>query len=264
VCLAGGVALNAKANGLIAELDFVDDLFIQPAAADDGAALGAALYPHLRVNGALPSRRMDSTYLGPSFSDDEIRDTLESCRIRHEALHGSVSEIAQELARGNTIGLFQGRMEFGPRALGNRSIIADPRSPGIRDRINASVKHREPWRPFAPAILQEQYRDYVAFAAESPFMQRTHSVKPERRNDLAAAVHVDGTVRAQSISPSANPRFHRIVEEFGKLTGVPAVLNTSFNMAGEPIVCTPVDALRTFFTSGLDVLAIGDYLVRKG
>jgi carbamoyltransferase len=263
LCLAGGVAMNAKANGRILASGLVDDLFVQPAATDDGTAMGAAIALHRRAGGWRRRPRMEHLYLGPGYTNDEIDRVLRDARLTHVVLPDIEPVVAQLLARGFVVGWFQGRMEFGPRALGNRSILADPRDAATRDRVNASVKFREEWRPFAPACLQERAAEYFEPSAEGPYMIVTFTVRPEKRGIIPAVTHVDGSARVQTVRRESNPRFWQLIEEFGRVTGVPVVLNTSFNLRGEPIVCTPQDALRTYFTSGLDFLALGDCLLAK-
>ncbi len=263
LCLAGGVAMNAKANGKILAAGLVDDLFIQPAATDDGTAIGAAIAAHRRAGRWNGNARMEHAYLGPGYTDDEIGRVLGYARLTHTQVPEIERVVAELLAGGFVVGWFQGRMEFGPRALGNRSILADPRDAATRDRVNASVKFREEWRPFAPACLEESANEYFEPHGESPFMIVTFTVRSEKRSVIPAVTHVDNSARVQTVRRETNPRFYRLISEFGRITGVPVVLNTSFNLRGEPIVCTPQDALRTFFTSGLDFLAIGNYLLAK-
>jgi len=263
VCMAGGVALNSKANGVIATSDFVDDLFIQPAAGDDGAALGAALAPYLDINGALPTTTMRHPYLGDGFSEGKIEETLSSYKLNYRAVDDPALEAAERLAEGQIVGWFQGQMEFGPRALGNRSILGNPSDPETKDRINEAVKFRESWRPFAPSILAEYADEYLADLEASPFMILTDQATEKGAEEMAAAVHVDGSTRPQTVEEDVNPRYWALIDKFRRRTGVPVVLNTSFNLRGEPIVRTPEDAVRTFFSSGMDALVIGPYVVEK-
>ena len=263
LCLAGGVALNSKANGKILTSGLVDNLFVQPAAGDDGVCLGAALAPHLDSGGRLPLQKMRHAYLGPASSDLEIETALIVYKIRYVRMDNPAKMVAALLAAGKIVGWFQGRMEFGPRALGSRSILADPRDPEMAVKVNNAVKFREWWRPFAPAILAEAAAEYIESATDSPFMILTAQVRPEKRNVIPAVTHVDGSARPQTVEREMNPLFWRLICEFGTLTGVPAVMNTSFNLRGEPIVCTPTDAIRTFFSSGMSALAIGSFLVEK-
>lgn len=262
VSLAGGVALNSKANGLILRSEAVEDIFIQPAAADDGAAIGSALWPYVEATGKLPVMKMRHAFLGPSF-DEEVAGTLRTYKVRNTRVDDPARVAADLLTQGKIVGWIQGRMEFGPRALGGRSILADPRDPAMKDRVNDAVKFRESWRPFAPSILREHVEDYLIAGSESPFMILTFQVKPEKRSELAAVTHVDGSARPQTVERDVNPLYWDLIEAFRRRTGVPAVMNTSFNLRGEPIVCTPKDAVRTFFTSGLDALLIADHLIEK-
>jgi carbamoyltransferase len=263
LCLAGGVALNSKANGKILASGIIDDIFVQPAASDDGAALGAALAPYLDGNGRLPMRTMRHAYLGPSFEDDAIEKTLLTYKIRYTRLGDPAATAAQLLSRGKILGWFQGRMEFGPRALGSRSILADPRDPEMNAKVNNAVKFREWWRPFAPSFKKEAAPEYLESAYDSPFMILTAQVRPEKRPVIPSVTHVDGSARPQTLEREINPLYYRLIDEFGKLTGVPVVMNTSFNLRGEAIVHTPTDALRTFFSSGMDALILGSFLVEK-
>ena len=263
VCMAGGVALNSKANGKILISGLVDDLFVQPAAADDGVALGAALTPYLVNGGRVPLTRLRQIYLGPESSDEEIERTLCTYKLRATRLRNPAATAAEMLSQGKILGWFEGRMEFGPRALGGRSILADPRDPEMNIKVNNAVKFREWWRPFAPAVLAEAAPEYLESAYDSPFMIFTSVVRPEKRAIIPSVTHVDGTARPQTVEPDAHPLYYRMIQAFGELTGVPVVMNTSFNLRGEPIVCTPTDAIRTFFSSGMDALVIGPYLVEK-
>jgi len=263
LCLAGGVALNSKANGKILTSGIVEKLFVQPAAGDDGVCLGAVLAPYLDSGGKLPLRKMRHAYLGSASSDAEIEKALETYKIRHTRVSDPAKAAAELLAKGKMIGWFQGRMEFGPRALGNRSILADPRDPEMTAKVNNAVKFREWWRPFAPSMLAESAADYIESATDSPFMILTAQVKADKRSVIPAVTHVDGSARPQSVERDVNPLYWKLICEFGSLTGVPVVMNTSFNLRGEPIVCTPTDAIRTFFSSGMDALSIGSFLVEK-
>jgi carbamoyltransferase len=263
LCMAGGVALNSKANGKIAASGLVDKLFVQPAASDDGVALGAALAPYLDGGGKLPNRAMRHAYLGPAFEDEAIESVLRTYKLRYTRLDDAASSVAELLAHGKIIGWFQGRMEFGPRALGSRSILADPRDPEMTVKVNNAVKFREWWRPFAPSCQKEAAADYLESASDSPFMILTAQVRPEKRAVIPAVTHVDGSARPQTVEKEVNPLYWRLIDEFGKRTGVPVIMNTSFNLRGEAIVHTPTDAVRTFFSSGMDALCIGSFLVEK-
>ena len=263
VCLAGGVALNSKANGKILASGLLEEIFVQPAASDDGAALGAALAPYLDNDGRLPKMLMRHAYLGPSFGDDTIEATLKTYKLRSTRLGDPAKTAAELLAKGKILGWFQGRMEFGPRALGSRSILADPRDPEMNIKVNNAVKFREWWRPFAPSLKKEVAGDFLESATDSPFMILTAQVRPEKRQVIPSVTHVDGSARPQTVEKEINPLYWRLIDEFGKRTGVPVVMNTSFNLRGKAIVHTPTDALRTFFSSGMDALVIGSFLVEK-
>jgi carbamoyltransferase len=263
LCLAGGVALNSKANGKIVASGLVRQVFVQPAAADDGVALGAALAPYLDGNGKLPNKAMRHGYWGPAFDDEAIEKALQTYKIRHTKLSDAAATAAQLLSEGKILGWFQGRMEFGPRALGSRSIIADPRDPEMNVKVNNAVKFREWWRPFAPSFKKEAAPEYLESAYDSPFMILTAQVRPEKRSVIPSVTHVDGSARPQTVEREINPLYYRLIDEFGKITGVPVVMNTSFNLRGEAIVHTPTDALRTFYSSGMDALVIGSFLVEK-
>jgi carbamoyltransferase len=263
VCLAGGVALNSKANGKIAASGLVDKIFVQPAASDDGVALGAAFTPYLDNGGRLPMKVMRHAYLGPEFGDEAIEGALQTYKLKYTRLTDAAATAAELLANGKILGWFQGRMEFGPRALGSRSILADPRDPEMNAKVNSAVKFREWWRPFAPSFKKEAAAEYLEGATDSPFMIMTAQVRPEKRSVIPAVTHVDGSARPQTVEKEINPLYWRLIDEFGKRTGVPVIMNTSFNLRGEAIVHTPTDAIRTFFSSGMDALVIGSFLVEK-
>jgi carbamoyltransferase len=263
VCLAGGVALNSKANGKIAASGLVDKIFVQPAASDDGVALGAAFTPYLDNGGRLPMKVMRHAYLGPEFGDEAIEGALQTYKLKYTRLTDAAATAAELLANGKILGWFQGRMEFGPRALGSRSILADPRDPEMNAKVNSAVKFREWWRPFAPSFKKEAAAEYLEGATDSPFMIMTAQVRPEKRSVIPAVTHVDGSARPQTVEKEINPLYWRLIDEFGKRTGVPVIMNTSFNLRGEAIVHTPTDAVRTFFSSGMDALVIGSFLVEK-
>lgn len=263
LCLAGGVALNSKANGKIAASGFVDHIFVQPAASDDGVALGAALVPFLDGGQRLPLKPMRHAYLGPSFDDKAIEAALNTYKIRSSRLSDPAATAAEFISQGKILGWFQGRMEFGPRALGSRSIIADPRDPAMNTKVNNAVKFREWWRPFAPSLKKEAAPEYLESAYDSPFMILTAAVRPEKRAVIPSVTHVDGSARPQTVEKEINPLYYRLIDEFAKRTGVPVIMNTSFNLRGEAIVHTPTDAIRTFYSSGLDALILGSFLVEK-
>jgi len=263
LCLAGGVALNSKANGKILASGLVDQMFVQPAASDDGVALGAALAPYLDRGGRLPNKAMRHAYLGPAFDDAAVETTLRTYKLHYTPLNDPAETAAELLSHGKIVGWFQGRMEFGPRALGSRSILADPRDPEMNARVNNAVKFREWWRPFAPSLKKEAAVEYLESATDSPFMILTAQVRPEKRGLIPSVTHVDGSARPQTVEKEINPLYWRLLDEFEKRTGVPIVMNTSFNLRGEAIVHTPTDAVRTFFSSGMDALVIGSFLVEK-
>jgi carbamoyltransferase len=263
LCLAGGVALNSKANGKILSEGITDNIFVQPAASDDGVCLGSVLSPHLDGGGRMPISKMRHAYLGNECSNAEIEKTLATYKLRAKRIDSPAVEGAELLALGKIVGWVQGRMEFGPRALGNRSILADPRDPEMTIKVNNAVKFREWWRPFAPSMLAEIANEYIESATDSPFMILTAQVRPDKRHVIPAVTHVDGSARPQTVEREVNPLYWNLINEFGKRTGVPVVMNTSFNLRGEPIVSSVTDAIRTFYSSGLDALIIGNFVVVK-
>jgi len=264
VCMAGGVALNCVVNGRIRRETGFTDVYVQPAAYDGGTSLGAAAYVYHHRLGHPRRHVMDHAYLGPEFAPAECRGALDQAGLPYVELkdRALVDRTAAALAGGKIVGWFQGRMEFGPRALGNRSILADPRRPEMKDVLNARIKHREPFRPFAPSILEEATGDWFEDDHPSPFMLMAYDVKKSRRDDIPAPTHVDGTGRLQTVSRRQNPRYHDLIRAFGDRTGVPVLLNTSFN-ENEPICCTPGEAVDTFRRTRMDVLALGSLYVEK-
>lgn len=266
LCLAGGVALNCVATGRLTRESGYSGFFVQPAANDAGTSLGAALFLAHHELGLTDRYVMDHPYLGPSFSDAELKAALDTAGMRYVRCDDVAAETARLVADGNLVGWFQGAMEVGPRALGNRSIVADPRRATVKDAINLHAKHREYWRPFSPSVLREDADDWLVVAGDSlshGFMSYTYPVRPERHGAIPAVVHEDGCARAQLVTAELNPRYHRLIREFRDLTGVPVVLNTSFNGPGEPIVCTPTEAVAMFRGTGLDALVLGDFLVTE-
>jgi len=266
LCLAGGVALNCVAIERIVRHGPFASVFVQPAASDAGGALGAAALAHVRLTGRHPGlERIPHVFLGPSFASSEVARLFAPSAAKVEDFRGREAELidaaADRLAAGQAIGWFQGRMEFGPRALGNRSILADPRVEGMRDRINRLVKKREAFRPFAPAVLAERAAEHFDLDHPAPFMVETCRVRSPL--DLPAITHVDGSARVQTVEAGANPRFHRLLQAFERRTGCPVLLNTSFNLRGEPVVCTPADALLCFVRSDLDCLVVEDFLLDR-
>ena len=290
LCLAGGVALNCVANGKLLREKIFNKIWIQPAAGDAGGALGAALstwYLHHgkdRVN-STERDAMKGAYLGPEFTDTEIEAELTACGAEFKKLSEAemIEEVAAALADENAVGWMQGRMEFGPRALGGRSIIADPRSPFMQKQLNLKVKYRESFRPFAPSILSEDVSDWFEHDIDSPYMLLVADVQNEKRLAMTkeeknlfgidklnvprslvpAITHVDYSARIQTIHADTNPKYHAVITKFKQKTGCPLVVNTSFNVRGEPIICTPTDAFKCFMGTEMDVFAVGNYVLYK-
>ncbi|HEV3272929.1 MAG TPA: carbamoyltransferase C-terminal domain-containing protein [Candidatus Methylacidiphilales bacterium] len=269
LAMAGGVALNCTANGHLLRSGLFDDLYVQPAAGDDGTALGAALYLAAE-NEPVPNRRMPVPLLGPAYDDNAVRAALDSfsgkIKVRPFAsLDETAAAAAELIAAGSVLAWYRGRMEFGPRALGNRSILADPGHPEMRDRINAMVKKREAFRPFAPAVSLEEVDRWfdVAAGTELPYMITIVDVREQWRAALPAITHVNGSARVQTVSAQDNPAFHTLLQAVGKKTGRQMVLNTSFNVKGQPIVNTPAEAVETFLGTGIDRLFLENYLVTR-
>ena len=290
LCLAGGVALNCVANGLLLREKIFDNIWVQPAAGDAGGALGAALsiwYLHHNNERFVSKERdaMKGAYLGPEFKDDEIEVELKACGAVYQKLSENVliNEVATALADEKAVGWMQGRMEFGPRALGGRSIIADPRSSIMQKQLNLKVKYRESFRPFAPSVLREDVGEWFEHYSDSPYMllvadvqnNKRRAMTPDEealfgidklnvpRSSIPAITHVDYSARIQTVHSDTNPRYHAVISKFKEMTGCPLVVNTSFNVRGEPIVCTPADAFKCFMGTGLDLLAVGNYLLYK-
>jgi carbamoyltransferase len=262
ICVAGGVGLNGAANALLAARG---PLHVPFAPGDSGGAIGAALVGH-HLAGQHPRRPPLGPYLGPSYTREECEAAArsEGLVVRPLADLGGDAFVAAELARGAILGWFDGATEFGPRALGHRSILADPREAAMRDTINARIKHREPFRPFAPAILEERAGEFFDLDHAVPWMTEIHPIRIDQQPHLGAVVHVDGTGRLQTVSRRDLPRLHALIESFAALTGVPVLLNTSFNVAGEPIVCSPLDACRCLRSADLDGLVLGEWWVQRG
>ncbi|WP_186216191.1 carbamoyltransferase family protein [Burkholderia gladioli] len=264
LCMAGGVALNCAANGVIVREKLFDDVFIQPASNDAGTALGACFLIWNEVLGQPRNYVFTHSYLGPSYSDDEIEAVLKRTTLAYHKVEIE-KEVAQLIAKGAVIGWFNGAMEWGPRALGGRSLLADPRNADIREVMNVKVKHRELYRPFCPSILGEQAEAWFegsTAAVAGKYMLTTSVARADKADRIPAVVHFDRTVRAQAVYAEDNPRYHRLISEFYALTGVPLLLNTSFNDS-EPIVCTPQDAINTFMKTDIDYLALGNFLISK-
>jgi carbamoyltransferase len=271
LCMAGGVALNSVANGRILRETPVTDLYVQPAAGDSGAAIGAALFVQHQILGAAQTFVMEHAYWGAELDPDRIRTTAMASGMRYVECPDETSLLDRTvdlLANGNVIGWAQGGFEWGPRALGNRSILADPRRAEMKDIVNTKIKFREPYRPFAPSVLEERSPDFFDLAEPARqyparFMLLVVPVLEHGRERIPAVTHVDGSARLQTVVASANPRYHALIRTFGDATGVPVVLNTSFNLRGEPIVSTPEEAFSTFARSGMDALVLGQTIIYK-
>jgi carbamoyltransferase len=266
LCLTGGVAMNSVFNGKASLLSPFKRIYIPYSPDDSGNSIGAALWVASKEKQKIIyDSNFSSPYLGRSYDDEEIEKILARYGLIYKREHNIEKTVAKKLAKGQVIGWFQGPMEFGQRALGNRSILADPRDPNMKDKINKAVKYREAFRPFAPSILEEHQKEY--FEVEDfipvPYMEKVLPIRKEMQKLIPAVVHADGTGRLQTVNKSANPLYYSLIEEFKRITNIPIVLNTSFNTNGEPVVESPTDAIRTFHSSGLDALAIGSFLVEK-
>jgi carbamoyltransferase len=269
VCLAGGVAFNCVANGKIFEVTPFEQVYVQPAAGDAGLAVGAAFYVWHQILGKPRSFVMDHAYWGPGFAKPAIQKAIDASSVRqgsHAVAELPETELVRRaaaiIAEGKILGWFQGRAEWGPRALGNRSIVADPRRPEMKDLLNRRIKHREIFRPFAPSILAENTNEWFTRSDPSPFMSMAYAVRSEKRDKIPAPTHVDGTGRLQTVTREANPRYWQLIRAFRDATGVPVVLNTSFN-DNEPIVCRPEEALDCFLRTQMDALVLGDFLITR-
>ena len=267
LCIAGGVALNCVANGRIARESGFENVWIQPAAGDDGIAIGCAYYGHLEIQKKPRTFVMNHSYLGIKYKDEDIRETTSKGLARIGTVRTPSANIcadtAKVLAEGKVIGWFQDRSEFGPRALGNRSILADPRTPEMKDILNKRVKHRQAFRPFAPIVLAERAQEIFEGEEDSPFMLIAKRVRPAWRTKIPSIVHVDGTARVQTVRQETNDTLYRLLKEFDAITGVPVLINTSFNVKGEPIVETPQDAMDCFLATGIDILILHDVMIEK-
>jgi carbamoyltransferase len=264
LCLAGGVALNCVANGRILRETDIENIFIQPAAGDAGGALGAAAFVQHQLFEIPQPGDFDTVYFGPGYGKEEIETYLKGKGASFAHLNDTtlLAETTKALTDQKVVGWFQGKMEFGPRALGNRSILADPRHAENRDKVNLKIKFRESFRPFAPTILEEHVNEYFALDQPSPYMLLVDHIQPGKEV-LPAVTHVDGSARIQTINREQNPKYYDLIKTFANATGVPVVINTSFNVRGEPIVCTPEDALRCFMTTNMDVLVLDNYILYK-
>jgi carbamoyltransferase len=264
IAFAGGCALNSVANGKMFDQTPFRQTYIQPAAGDEGLAIGAALHTYHSVLKQPRRHVLKNSYLGPEFSDSRIQSALKTAGLEYRILdrNALLEQTAEQIAAGNVVGWFQGRMEWGPRALGNRSIVAHPGLPNMKDVLNARIKHREWFRPFAPSILADYQHEYFEHHHPSPFMLHVYKIRPEKRKELCAVNHVDDTGRLQTVTREENPLYYDLISSFHRKTGTPVILNTSFN-ENEPIVCTPEEAIDCFQRTRMDVLAIGSFLVLK-
>nr|WP_299341977.1 carbamoyltransferase N-terminal domain-containing protein [Allomuricauda sp.] len=261
--ISGGVSLNSVMNGRIVRESPFKDVYVMPAAGDNGTAIGAAYYLY---NGILKKPRNyvhDNPYVGTSYTNEEIQKAIDGAKLKATYEEDVCGAAAKLLEQGKIIGWFQGKMEIGPRALGSRSILANPAYPNMKDKINAEVKFREAYRPFAPSALEETYKDFFDLEVEAPFMLKVCDVREDKKKEIPAVTHVDGSARLQTVSKTLHPRYHELISKFGDLTGVPVVLNTSFNIQGEPVVESPLHALRCFYSTGLDALCIGNWVLVK-
>jgi len=262
LCMAGGCALNVKMNSKIHQSGLFDDMFIFPFPSDSGCGIGAAMAIHAELSGKRPEP-LEHVYLGPSYTDQQIEAQLQSCGLAYHRPENLEDAAADLLAAGKVIGWFQTALEAGPRALGARSILADPRSIDARDRVNSAIKFREYWRPFCPSLTEESASRFLKRAGRGPYMVLAFEATEESSRTVPGVVHVDQTMRVQTVDRRSNPRYHAMLAAFERKAGVPVVLNTSFNIKGEPIVCSPRDALRTYSSTGLDALVIGPFVVEK-
>jgi carbamoyltransferase len=271
LCIAGGVGLNSVANTRIMRETQFEQVFVQPAAGDGGGALGAALWAYNTLLGKPRNFRMDHAYWGRSYGASEITTFLQGNKIPYHLIENEdqmLDQVVERLMGGKVIGWYQGRFDWGPRALGHRSIIADPRNPDMKDIVNSKIKFREPYRPFAPSVLAESAEKYFELPRATShyparYMLYVVPVKPEAQSTLPAITHVDGTGRLQTVFKDQSPRYYKLIERFGQATGVPVILNTSFNLRGEPIVTTPANAFNTFIKSEMDTLVLDNYLIEK-
>ena len=264
LALAGGCALNSVANGKLFDVTPFRRTYIQPAAGDEGLAIGAALHTYHSVLKQPRRHELKNSYLGPEFSDSRIQSALQAAGLQYRKLERAalLEATAEQIAAGNVIGWFQGRMEWGPRALGNRSIVAHPGLPNMKEVLNARIKHREWFRPFAPSIMADHQHEYFEHDHPSPFMLHVYKIRREKRKELCAVNHVDDTGRLQSVTREENPMYYDLISAFHRRSGIPVILNTSFN-ENEPIVCTPEEAIDCFQRTRMDVLAIGPFLAVK-
>jgi carbamoyltransferase len=265
VVVSGGSFMNSVFNGKLLSKTKFNDVFISSCPDDSGISIGAALYICNKYNKDTKRYPQIHNYYGPEFSNDEIKKTLDVYNIKYEFVEDVEKFAAEKIANGKLIGWFQGKLEFGQRALGNRSIVCDARDPQMKDKVNSAVKYREAFRPFAPSILEEAREEYFDIEKNTfvPFMEKVYMIKKEKQKLLPAVTHVDGSGRLQTVNKEVNPKYYKLISEFNKITGVPIILNTSFNLNGEPIVCSPKDAIRTFYSCGLHILILGNYVITK-
>ncbi len=262
LCIAGGVGMNCKMNGEILRSNFIENLFVQPASADNGVSLGAALLLNYKKK-KIKRIKLNNLYYGPNYLDKDVKKILQKKKINFIKHNNIEKHLARQIFKKKIIARFDGRMEFGARSLGNRSILANPFFKDIRKYVNLKVKNRENWRPFCPSILEEDFEKIFLGNYKPKFMTVAIHIKEEFKKILPSCVHEDNTVRVQVVSKKANPKFWKLLNEFKKLSGYGILINTSFNVQGEPIVCKPEDALRTFYSSGIDELSIGNFLIKK-
>jgi carbamoyltransferase len=262
ICLAGGVALNCLVNQKIMNLDFIDEIYVQPAAGDSGISLGAAMYASVQ-KGYIPEP-IETALLGPDFTNEQIKSVLDENLIKYKYIDDPAEVAAELISQNKVIGWFQGRIEFGPRALGARSILANPAMPDVKNILNKKIKFREPFRPFCPSVTEEDSREYfVGKAEKAPFMNITFDTTQKAKDFTPGIVHADGTSRIQTVNKELQPLYHSLLCKLKEKTGHPVVVNTSFNTNNEPIVFSPADAVATFYRSGLEALVIGNYLIEK-
>jgi len=265
LCVAGGVFLNCVANQKILDLPEIDNIFIQPGAGDAGGSVGAAFFAWNRLLQKPRSFVMDHAYWGPDFTDKEIKAAISRNNLEYTVMQTDdlLRHTAAKISEANTVGWFQGRLEFGPRALGNRSILADARKPEMVDVLNHRIKHREWFRPFAPLVKEENANEYFDMKNMSPFMLLAPQVRDDKKQVIPAVTHIDGTARVQTVSQKTNPLLWQLLDVFEQQTGVPVIINTSFNLKGEPIVCTPDEAINDYLKSEMDCLVLGNYFLEK-
>ena len=261
--ISGGCGLNSLVNGKILSRTSFKKIFIPPVPDDSGVSIGAAQYVHHNIKKFKKRYFMDHNYLGYEATNTEIEKDLKSLKINFKKIEDPSIHAAKQLSNGKIIGWFQGANEFGDRALGNRSILADPRGQDIKDKVNKLIKYREPFRPFAPAVLEEKAKYFFNNPSSTPFMEKICMIRKSKRTIIPGVTHKDGTGRIQTVNKTQNKKFYKLIQEFEKLTSIPILLNTSFNVKGEPMVCKPRDALKTFFSSGLDCLYLGNYFITK-